>query len=263
MSNTTIHKTSTSHKPSTPHKYPTQDGGTPGGNPPVDGNLSILGDLSVQLYPTGRAWYRPENGTWEQFHKAINQSFLRLIQDGNSLIEGTLPDNENFTTPDATLWEYRLGLITNTSTDLEVRKASISRKLGHPNNIKARQHPLFIQSQLQLSGFNVWVHENTISYQTPAEIIGVEVSALQHGEPAQHGNSTQGGGTSFDVIANSVEEVESFAVGIEGIWATFFIGGEILGSVADVPYSRLREFKELVIKLKPAHTVAFTFINYI
>jgi hypothetical protein len=252
MSEQTVHKATTSHGYNTPHKYPD----TPGNE------LELLNDLSIQFYPTGRAWYRPEGGTWDGFHSAVNRSFARVIEDARSLIDSSFPDNDNFTEDDATLWEYRLGLITNLDLDLQIRKQAIKRKLGHPNNIKARQHPLFIQTQLQLAGFKVFVHENMIPYQNPADIASISLLELQHGGGVQHGDSTQHGGESFDVIANSVEEVESFAVGDDNLWATFFLGGEVLGESAEVPYTRLREFKELVIKLKPAHTVAFSFIAY-
>lgn len=258
MSQDTVHKNSTPHSYGTPHKYPSVEGNS----------LEVLNALSMQLYPTGRAWYRTENGTWEKFHEAINRAFSRLISEAKGLINSTFPDNEDFSSLDATLWEFRLGLITNEETPLETRKQAIKRKLGHPNNIKARQHPLFIQNQLQLAGFNVWVHENIFPYQTPNDITNQQLTEVQHGglngEETQHGNSTQHGGNSFDVIANSIEEIETFAIGgLENLWATFFIGGENLGDIAEIPVSRLREFKELVIKLKPAHTVAFTFINYI
>ena len=90
------------------------------------------------------------------------------------------------------------------------------------------------------------------------------VGELQHADDTEHGNSTQHGGGSFDVIANSLEPSEVYAVGgTQNLWATFFIGGPNLGDFADVSENRLREFKELVIKLKPSHTAAFTFINYV
>lgn len=253
MSEKTVHKSGTPHSFSTPHKFPDK----------AESSLDILNDLAVQLYPTGRAWYMPENGVWKNFHTAINQSFVRLIKEANLLINGTFPDNEDFTTQDAALWEYRLGLITNESTNIINRREAIKRKLGHPNNVKARQHPLFIQTQLQAAGFDVWVHENTIPYKTPEDVASIDLGATEHGEPTQHGTGTQHGGESFEIIANSIDEVESFAVGEGNLWATFFLGGEELGTLAEIPYLRLREFKELVIKLKPANTAAFTFINYI
>lgn len=254
MSEKTVHKLTTPHALDTPHKFPNK----------TATQLDILRDLSVQLYPTGRAWYRPEEGVFQNFHDAINVSFVRLLEDMQGLLDSTFPDNANFTVDDAALWEYRLGLITNTSTSLELRKQAILRKLGHPNNIQARQHPLFIQQQLQLAGFNVWVHENTIPYRTPDEITTIVINPSEHGGGSQHGEGFLHGGLNFDVIANSINPVEFYAIGgNENLWATFFIGGEVLGDIAEVPESRLREFKELVIKLKPAHTVAFTFINYI
>lgn len=249
----TVHAFSTPHGYDTPHQYPFDS----------SGELEVLKGLSVQLYPTGRAWYKSEGGVFEKLHEAINLSIFRLINDGRLLLDGLFPDNENFTIDDARLWEYRLGLITNESLDLQLRKSAIRRKLGHPNNVKARQHPLFIQSQLQLAGFNVWVHENTVPYRSPADILSVSLGNVFHGEPTQHGNATFHGGDSYSSIANNISQVESYAIGgDENLWATFFIGGEILGDMASVPSTRLREFKELVIKLKPAHTVAFTFINY-
>lgn len=254
MSEKTVHSQNTPHGYITSHKYPSNDTTV----------IDTLNDLSVQLYPTGRAWYRPEKGIWEGFHEAINISFARLINDSKNLINQNIPDNDNFNEDDATLWEYRLGLISNTSLDLETRKQAIKRKLGHPNNVKARQHPLFIQNQLQLAGFDVYVHENTVPYKTPESVASTVLGEVQHEDNTQHGDSSQHGGESFTVIANSIEEIESYSIGGDGnLWATFFIGGPSLGDVATVPLARLKEFKELVIKLKPAHTVAFTFINYI
>jgi hypothetical protein len=254
MSEKTVHSLGTPHGLNTPHKNPYE----------VNLDLQNLGILSSQLYPTGRAWYGPENGIFENLHAAINLSFARLIKDSRLFLDSLFPDNPNFTSADATLWEYRLGLITNESLDLELRKSAIRRKLGHPNNVKARQSALFIEHQLQLAGFDVYIHENTQPYQTPGDIIAISLNSVQHGEPTQHGSGTQHGSDGYSVIANSIREIESYAVGsADNLWATFFIGGQVLGDMATVPYNRLKEFKELVIKLKPAHLVAFTFINYV
>lgn len=254
MSENTVHKISTPYGLKTVHKIPSE----------ASSQIDSLKSLSSQLYPTGRAWYKPENGVFYKFDQAINLSFLRLIIDGKLFIDGIFPDNDKFTVQDARLWEFRLGLISNENLDLESRKSAISRKMGHPNNIMARQHPLFIQKQLQDSGFNVWVHENTFPYRTPNEILELSLNDTQHSDTTYHGGGTSHGGDTFSVIANSIEQIESYSIGgAENLWATFFIGGENLGDVATVPSSRLREFKELVIKLKPANLVAFTFINYI
>lgn len=253
MSDKTVHSLVTEHGLDTFHKLPTDSVTV----------TEILRDLSVQLYPTGRAWYMPENGVFQSMHDAFNLSFARLIDDNNQTIDSTFPDNDNFTDNDAELWEYRLGLITNTSLSLDVRKQNISRKLGHPNNIKARQHPLFIQNQLQLSGFDLFVHENVKPYKTPTDIVAASLNNTQHGGSSQHGNSEQHGSDNFSVIANSIDPNEDYAVGIANLWASFFISGAVLGDMVNVPASRERELRELVIKLKPAHTAAYIFINFV
>ena len=253
MSENTQHSLDVPHGLNTPHKLPSED----------ITQLDIINALSLQLYPTGRAWYGPEGGAFTKVHDALNISFVRAVNTSRLLIDETLPDNDNFTEVQAELWEYRLGLIVNNNIDLETRKQAIIRKLGYPNNIKARQHPFFIESQLQLAGLDVFVHENTYPYRTPGDIIGASVTTLQHGGDTQHGDSVQHGGNNFVIIANSTEEVEVYIPGGDNLWATFFIGGENLGDVAIVPKSRLKQFKELVMKLKPAHLAAYTFINYV
>lgn len=230
--------------------------------------IDILNDLAKQLYPTGRAWGLKLNSVFFNLHKAFNLSFLRLIEDSNSTIDSQFPDNINFDENDCLLWENRLGLISNLMLDIEIRKTAIKRKMAFPGNIKARQHPFYIEYQLRLAGFDVYIHENRFFefgewvYKTPQEISMLPLVELQHGLDTQHGSGTQHGGGAFNLIANNISNSENYNVGPNNLWATFFIGGENLGDYTNVPNTRLREFKELVLKLKPAHTVAFTFINY-
>lgn len=258
--NSTVHGENTPFGFSTPHRFPTIAG---------ENLTDILSDLARQLYPTGRAWWMPRNGVFNNLHKALNTSIIRLIQDAELTLDSVFPDNENFSLQDAELWEYRLGLISNNLLTLEQRKQVILRKMSYPGNVRARQSPLFIENQLQLAGFDVWIHENKFYeggewvYKTPNDIIALSLTEIQHSNSVQHGGGTQHGFSGFDVIANEAVVNESFSVGIDNLWSTFFIGGENLGDIAIVPENRLIEFKELVLKLKPAHTTAFTFINYV
>lgn len=248
----------TPHGPKTPHKYPIEE--------EVDRSRILMG-LVRELYPSGRAFNMPEKGVFENLHKALNVSFMRLVNDARLTIDSTIPDNGNFSAEDAELWEYRLGLFINPPISLEARKQAIKRKMSYPSNMKARQHPLFLQHQLQIAGFNVYIHENRfyesgeLIYKRPDEIIDLGFEPTQHGGDSQHGLGTQHGSAGFEVIANKIG-TESYGVGENNLWATFFIGGEQLGQMAAVPENRKNEFRELVLKLKPAHTVAFLFINY-
>lgn len=249
----TQHGLKTPYGYKTPHRMPTS---------PEGSAIDIFADLARQLYPTGRAWYMKKGGIFHSLHTAINRSFVRLVQDAQLTLDSCFPDNDNFNENDCALWEYRLGLITNNSLSLAVRKQAILRKMAYPGNVRARQHRLYIESQLQLAGFNVWVHKNLPPYQTPDDIVSLGLAATQHGGSTQHGIGTQHGSVGFQVIANSSSPNESYSVG-SNLWATFFIGGENLGDMANVPASRLQEFKELVLKLKPAEKVAFIFVNFV
>ena len=248
----TMHGVGTPHGLGVTHRYPILAGFS----------LSdIFSSLTRQLYPTGRAWYQKKGGVFFNLHVAINRTYIRFVEACKLTIDSTFPDNDNFNENDCNLWEYRLGLVTNPSLSLEVRKQAILRKMAYPSNIKARQSGLFIENQLRLAGFDVYVHENTRPYRTPADIVSLSLNNTQHGGITQHGDGVQHGSLNFDVIANLAVPNEQYSVG-SNLWPTFFIGGETLGDVATIDENRLIEFKELVLKLKPAHTVAYIFINF-
>jgi len=252
---------STPHGLTVPHKYPEDS---------QDSKTTTFINLTKQLYPTGRAFYLPENGTFEKFHKGINTSLIRAEEDVVSVINKSIPDNDEFLEADATLLEIKLGLFINPVTSLENRKKAILRKMAYPANIKARQHPLFIETQLRLAGFDVRVYENRfieggeIVYKTPDQISALSLNNTQHADDTYHGDNTVHGSEGFRVIANSTDASESYSIGgDENLWATFYISGDTVSSTATVPQEREKEFRELVLKLKPAHTVAFLFVNFI
>lgn len=257
----TQHGLLTPHGKGVPHKKPLLPG--------EDDITAIFADLARQLYPTGRAFNVKFNSVFYNLHKSLNVSFLRILEDAKATIDSTLPDSDNFTIQDVELWEYRLGLNSSSSLSLEVRRDIVLSKFAYPKNTTTRQHPFFIESQLKAAGFNVWVHENRFFeggewvYKLPDELSNINIGESQHSDDVQHGDSFQHGASGFEVIANSSEPNESYSVGESNLWATFFIGGENIGDFTSVPESRLKEFKELVLKLKPAHTVAVTFINFV
>jgi hypothetical protein len=230
---------------------------------------SYLLQLAVQLYPTGRAFYMLKESIKEKLHNAINISFIRFIDDANFTIDSCFPDNDNFSIEDCRLWEYRLGMISNEALDTQIRKEAIKRRMSRGRNVKARQHINYLQYQLQSAGFDVYLHENgfiesgVLVYKKPQEILYLQPENVQHGGTTQHGIGVQHGGVNAEVIANSYKPNEIYSVADENLYATFFIGGETLGASTEVALNRQEEFRELVLKLKPAHLVAFTFINYV
>jgi len=250
----TVHGENTPHGFSTPHRFPVAG---------IKSLTDIMSELAVQLYPTGRAFYMPKNGVANNTHLALNRSFIRIINDCQSTIDSAFPDNENFNIDDCELWEYRFGMVVDLTLSVDERRKAIYRRMSRGRNVPARQHKNYIEYQLQLAGFDVYVHENTKPFQRPQDIISMAVSAVQHGGVSQHGIGMQHGGGRSQIIANSYKADEAYSVSDERLWATFFIGGEILGDMANVSLGREEELRELVLKLKPAHLVAFTFINFV
>ena len=232
--------------------------------------------LTRQLYPTGRA-FKMGPGSWlEKLHHALSLSEAKAYNDALSLLNGILPDNPNFTEDDAATWEVRLGMIDGTGTPLADRKLAIRRKYNHPGDIKARQHYLYVQGQLRAAGFDVYVHENRFDdgaygYETrsPIEIAGYGAAlGTQHATSVQHGGNTQHGGVWGQQVVNSINNADDagFNAGTH-LRNTFFIGGADLSSPATayayVPANREREFRKLILTLKPVHAVAYLFIVYI
>lgn len=216
--------------------------------------------LTSQLFPTGRAFKIPLSGEFEKLRDGLAASEARYYADAMSILDSMIPDNDNFSLIDAAQWERRLGLITNTSVPLADRKLAIERKMSYPGTIRARQHYLSIQRELQAAGFDVYVHEN-LDRSDPDSVV-TEVGS-QHGD-FQHGDSQHGGVNSGDRVVNSIMSAddEDFNIGA-GFSNVFFIGAPYVGMYADVDAERETEFRQLILKLKPQNQIAYLLINYV
>lgn len=263
--------------------------------------------LTKRLFPTGRAFRIPHSSWSEKMHKGLIESEARAYNDAISTLDSAIPDNGNFTEEDATDWERRLGLITNTMVPLEDRKLAILRKINHPGTIKARQHYLYLQGQLRAAGFDVYVYENRFPDGSGGYITKtpIQVYVDLAGEHGQLGANQLGDfqlGTSADVaedvllelitdpntqlnrfqlgdqqlssgvtleykfkVANHIDEAQDLLFKTYGthLKHTFFISGNPLGSFANVDINRKNEFRQLILKTKPTHSVAFLFINFV
>lgn len=228
--------------------------------------------LTQQLYPRGRAFKFVAGGWLERLHDSLALSENKAYNDAIAILNSILPDNAGFTADDATDWERRLGLINGTGVPLATRMLAIKRKIQHPGNIKARQHYKYIEGQLQAAGFNVYVHENRFSdgmgglmTRTPQDLAGIGpyggVDEFQHND-LQHGDG-QHGGVWGNIVVNHIDLSRDllFNVG-NNLRSTFFIGGPTPGAYAAVPQNQMRQFRQLILKLKPTQTVAYLFIVY-
>jgi hypothetical protein len=223
-----------------------------------------------QLYPTGVAFQTPTDSNRRLEQLAIAKGENRVHEDVIGLLNRILPDNDDFTIEDALRWEKFLAIPTGIGTTLEDRKLAILRKYQYPYTQKARGNALWVERELQLAGFNVFVHENrfldpqTGNYftKTHQEVVGILGNAV-HSPVIQHG-TIQHGTTSEQKVVNSINGAEDNTFDINGNYErTFFVGGAVLGNFAGVPASREIEFRKLILELKPTQTVGFLLINYV
>lgn len=249
--------------------------------------LTKIVNLTRMFYPTGRAYNTHSDSNIMKLHSGLSISENQAVSDSLATLDVILPDNDNFTADDASRWEQRLGLITNTAVSLADRKLAILRKMNHPGTILARQSAGYLQDQLQLAGFNVYVHENPNGLSI-VQLLGYGGFYAQLGD-GQLGDFQLGdvysyysnlihviqlgdgqlGGYQLNqpffngLIANHIDESldANFNIGLSNS-ATFVVGGPTLGSFANVDVNRKDELRQLILKIKPVQTVGFLFTNY-
>lgn len=247
-----------------------------------------ISNLFKQLLPNGRAFYVPFDGWMEKLNTALGGdgtnkmgTYERAYNDAVSVLDSILPDNDNFTdgtadplNNDCNDWERRLGLIqygiTSASTPTRLqRMAAIAVKMAYPGSDRPRQSAGYLQDQLQAAGFNVFVYENIFMpggvTKTPAQILSSTYPSAIHGF-TQHGQVQHGQLPLKRVtkIANYIEESKDalFVIG-SNYRSTFFIAGAAIDTFADVSIYRKAEFRQMILRLKPAHMCGFMFVNYI
>lgn len=223
-------------------------------------------NLAKNLLPTGRAFRLISGSNIYKLISGLSQSESRAYSDAISILDSALPDNPNFTTDDATAWEQRLGLITNTSVSLPNRILLILAKMNFPGVIPARAHYLYIQGQLQAQGFPVYVYENIFSpgntTKSPNQVSGISTSQFQYGD-RQYGQFQFGGGY-YPKVANFIDENSdsNFDEGIN-LRSTFFIGGNPIGTYVNLPLAQKDQFRQAVLKLKQTQDIGYLFINFV
>lgn len=221
------------------------------------------------LFPRGIAFFADPNGIRQKLINAIAPTFEQAHNDSVAILDSAIADNPNFNEDDATDWERRLGIISGIGVPLADRILAINRKLNYPGTNAPRQHWTFIHDQLQAAGFDVNIYENNFGgvTKTPEEILtpGAPGGSV-HSPGTFHKSTTVHGSTAFyqNKIANYIEEEKDaqFLIG-PNYRSTFFVAGTTVDTFADVALNRKAEFRQLLLRLKPAQTVGFLFVNYI
>ena len=231
--------------------------------------LSKIARLTKRLLPTGRAFRVPSGSTSDKLLSAFSEVENTALEGALNVLDVILPDNDNFTAEDATDWETRLGLITNTNISLEQRKVGILRKMNHPGTIKARQNYRYMERQLQAAGFDVYVYENRfddggggLETRSPGNVIGGTTGATEIQLGMVQLGDTSLGVDYLNKVVNDITDRDKYFDAGSLLRRTFFVGGSPIGTFANVPESRKLEFRELILKIKPVQTVGWLLVNY-
>lgn len=247
-----------------------------------DGNFLVTED-----------WTEGYGGWLEKFLKAFGGdggnrmgTLERCYNDAYSIYGHILPlaNNDKFTDGtvdprdnDCNDFEQLLGLVQYgvtsalTPTRLD-RMAAIRTKMRYPGTDAPRQAAGYLQAQLQSAGFDVYVYENIFMpggvTKTVAEVLGVPAGSASYGS-FDYGEVDYGATYliyGVSIIANYIDEAKDIAttsiIG-DGYRGTFFISGNPITTFADVPLVRKAEFRQMILRLKPAHEKGFLIVNYI
>lgn len=219
--------------------------------PSVD-YTSLFDKLNNQLFPTGRAWWKLKGSVFSNLMEGLALSESRVQNDIIKLQNDFFADSTLMSFESVDRWNYVLGL-KGVGTQNE-QLSAIYQRQAFPNNTLARQSNVYIQQQLQLAGFDVYVYSQ---YYNP--------QASLYDNCTYDSVVYDKGNDSYTLLVDNVDESldQSFVLVDDGLRATAFVGGETLGSYATVPIARKNEFRELMLRLKPAQVVMILYINYI
>lgn len=231
----------------------------------------ILARLTRQSYPDSRAFTYPYNGIWDRLHKALSLSEGRAYEDAVSTLQSIIPDNAYFDEEDATTLEAVYAIYSKAGTPLADRKLAILQKMAYPGTTAPRCNYQYLEDNLRAAGFDVYVYENRFFpgpvTKTPSEILGISTGMAMLGsfELGEVELAETWADEGITLCVNHIEESidATFAIPAANYRSTFYISGSPITTFADVLEVRKDEFRQLILQLKPAQTVAFLFINYI
>lgn len=232
---------------------------------------SFAYQVSLTL-PNGRAWrlYKTNNdkNNIYKLFEAIGEIKAICYHKIMGIMSMLIPDNDNFTAEDATKWEDIMALDSNI-TDLDSRKQIIYQKMSQGGNSRYKLSAKYIEHQLQIAGFNVFIHENRVlntttnKYEWEDWSSYVTTTSYQYGE-VEYGDIEYGQQKTTGVLANYVDETkdEQFTIGSNHAYL-FIVGGATLGTHASVDSTKKDALRKLILRLKPLNTACIMLVNFV
>lgn len=204
-------------------------------------------NLEKDLYPTGRALKCAVGSNKEKIHESIHLLFEGLEDSIKTFINSLFPDNDTITNQELSFLEFIYGVYYKDNVSDNIRKERILDKIKYTKPHVYRQSLIYIQEVLNQRGFDVTIVDNL--NEIPSEAINN--NNIQHSLNVLHGETTQHGKIGINVIANNLDINETILISELDQNKPFYIYIE-----TPIASDRLVEFRELVLRIKPAHLVA-------
>jgi uncharacterized protein YmfQ (DUF2313 family) len=209
--------------------------------------------LKKQLLPTGRAFNCAPDSNFETLLLGGSTAEATAFNDSLNIIEGLFSDNDNFLESDCERWENIFGIYSSVNDTLANRKLAIMRRMAFFSNVKGRQSKVYLQYALQLAGFDCYIFEY--------DYIKDKITTIAHANNTFHSNSSYLGSSVIPshtgYIMNCVEQSEEndLVITNDNLKTMFWIAGADF-SYFEVPIEREIEFRNIVLRIKPLHTIA-------
>lgn len=197
-----------------------------------------------QLYPNGHAFNVSENTNRAKIHNSTNVVYNDYLDQLKSLVNSALA-KDVIDEDEIAFLENIYGVYFVDGLTFEERLNRVRLRMTYPNGIVNRSSAAWIEHVLMSFGFDVRIIENNGEIPPQPSIL----SRTQYGT-TNYGLNNNLNGFKYNVIANSMFENEIYSFGGK-LWATFFIN-----IITPIEPERINEFRELVLKLKPAHLCA-------
>jgi hypothetical protein len=222
------------------------------GETPIVDYSSKFMRITRQLLPTGRAWWLAANSYISNIFEALSVSDSRIENDIINIKYSILADSNFMSLEAVERWESIFAI--KSSTVIEDRILAINQRQSYPGNVLARQSMPYIQSQLQLAGFNVYLSK------------GFDVSTAEYYDDCYYDDVIYDSTSDvFEIIANDVvvNRDAHFCLSSLDDYAIYTISASDIISNAQIQVERKNEFRELILRLKPAQVVCVLKVTYV
>ena len=191
-------------------------------------------------------------------------SIISIARKVLSIQDQRIPDNENFTSDDAENWERVFGIIPPAGSTLEDRKKVILSYWSIPS-YENRLTKDYLQEQLNIAGYDVQVVENRFY-----DPLSNTFKVLADNDSEFDSNTFDSfvfDGTGYDpteILMNYIDPAKEDPINLNEFNANnvIFIGHPTEPR-ANIDISKKSQFRELILKYKPAHMACMIFVNYV